>query len=102
MTAREEPPSLESLQRKLEAAEQAQENPKKNASEDNAESRGSFNQAMRLSVELLGGLIAGALVGYALDQWLGTAPWLIILCIFLGLGGGFLNLMRAAQQLDKG
>ncbi|MBV8939489.1 MAG: AtpZ/AtpI family protein [Alphaproteobacteria bacterium] len=55
----------------------------------------------RLAAELLAGIAVGFGIGYALDHWLGTSPWLTLICFFLGAGAGFLNLKRAAEQLDK-
>jgi ATP synthase protein I len=34
--------------------------------------------------------------GYALDRWLGTAPWLMLVGLLLGIAAGFVNLFRAA------
>ena len=33
-------------------------------------------------------VVIGAAIGYALDRWLGTSPWLFLICFFLGSGGG--------------
>lgn len=34
--------------------------------------------------------------GIALDRWLGTAPWLMLVGLLLGIVSGFVNLFRAA------
>lgn len=57
----------------------------------------AFGMAMRIGIELVAGVAVGALVGYALDQWLGTAPWLLIVFFFLGAGAGVNNVYRAAS-----
>lgn len=36
--------------------------------------------------------IIGLYVGYKLDQWLGTGPWLMAVFLFLGIAAGFKNL----------
>lgn len=36
-----------------------------------------------------GSLASGALLGWLLDLWLGTAPWLVIIGIVLGAYSGF-------------
>ncbi len=51
--------------------------------------------AMRTGVELVAGVGVGALVGYGLDRWLDTSPWLLILCFMLGAAAGMLNAFRA-------
>ena len=38
----------------------------------------------RIAVELVAGIAVGTLIGYALDGWLGTRPWLMVVFLFLG------------------
>ncbi len=59
-----------------------------------------IGQAMRFGVELLASLIAGSGLGYLLDRALGTQPWLLVIGFFMGAVGGFINLKRAADQVD--
>ena len=40
--------------------------------------------AMRLGVELVAALIIGVAIGYFLDRWLGTKPWLMLVFFLLG------------------
>jgi len=39
--------------------------------------------------------------GYALDRWLGTAPWLMLVGLLLGIASGFVNLFRAAGMFGR-
>ena len=82
----------------------------KNPEPADAGKRGTaIGMAFRLSTELVAGLIAGGLVGWLLDQWLGTKPWLLLIFFFLGTAAGILNVFRtatlmagdAAQDQDK-
>lgn len=57
--------------------------------------------AFRVTVELAAGLAVGVAIGYFLDQWLGTRPWLMILFLFLGMGAGVRNVQRAARDLMR-
>lgn len=57
---------------------------------------GGLGMAMRIGVELVAGVGVGAGIGYFLDRWLGTGPWLLILFFFLGAAGGIMNVYRAA------
>jgi len=66
------------------------------ASDGSAMARG-----MRLSSELVGGVVVGGAIGYALDYWLGIRPWGFIAFVLLGFAAGILNLMRAAGLLKK-
>lgn len=65
--------------------------------------RGGFGQngqsalglAFRISLELVVAVVVGAGIGWALDRWLGTAPWGMIILFFLGVAAGMLNVYRA-------
>jgi ATP synthase protein I len=52
----------------------------------------------RVLGELVGGLFGGAVVGYALDYFLGTAPWLLLGLLFLGIGNAFRNIIRLTSE----
>src|SRR5690348_3074212 len=51
---------------------------------------------LRLSTELIAGVIVGAAIGWLLDRWLGISPWGFIVFLLLGFVAGLLNVMRAA------
>jgi ATP synthase protein I len=51
---------------------------------------------LRLSSELIGGVIGGAVIGWLFDYGLGTAPWGLIVFVLLGFAAGLLSLMRTA------
>jgi ATP synthase protein I len=53
-------------------------------------------QGLRLSTELVGGVVVGGLIGWFLDRWLGISPWSFIVFVLLGFAAGMLNLMRSA------
>ncbi|HWA42635.1 MAG TPA: AtpZ/AtpI family protein [Hypericibacter adhaerens] len=55
----------------------------------------------RVAVELIGGMLFGAGLGWWLDQELGTKPWLMVLLFLLGAAGGLLNAYRAMTQADR-
>ena len=58
-------------------------------------------RGLRLSTELVAGVLVGGAIGYALDYWLGIRPWGFIVFVLLGFVAGILNLMRAAGVLAK-
>lgn len=58
-----------------------------------------FGIAMRIASEMVAALIVGLGIGYLLDLWLGTKPWLMVLFFFLGAGAGVMNVYRAASGL---
>ena len=39
-------------------------------------------------------IAVGLLIGYYLDKWLGTDPWLLIVFLLLGIFSGFYSLLR--------
>lgn len=87
---------LADLQRKIDLAKSQMDAGKK-APSDN-ESPASIGQAMRFGVELFAGAATGGAMGYFLDRWLDSSPWGMIVFFFLGVGAGFRNLLRAAQE----
>ena len=44
-------------------------------------------------------LAVGGGIGWLLDEWLGTRPWLFVVFIFVGIAAGILNAFRAAERL---
>ena len=74
---------------------------KKNDILDN-EKRGSFmGNAFKLGTELVAAVAVGTIIGFILDSWFDTKPWLIIIFFFLGAAAGMLNVIRAANRMQK-
>ena len=46
-------------------------------------------------------LIIYVLVGYALDLWLDTAPWLLLAGAFLGMIAVFVQIFKVAAELNS-
>ena len=68
----------------------------------NNEKRGSFmGNAFKLGTELVASVGVGTIIGFILDSWFGTKPWLIIIFFFLGAAAGILNVIRAANRMQK-
>lgn len=42
-------------------------------------------------------ILAGLLIGYFLDKWLGTGPWLIVIFTLTGAYSGFLRVWHYAK-----
>ena len=74
----------------------------KNQSENDKEKRGSFmGNAFKLGTELVAAVLVGTIIGFILDTWFDTKPWLIIIFFFLGAAAGMLNVIRAANRMQK-
>ena len=64
--------------------------------------RGSFmGNAFKLGTELVAAVGVGTIIGFILDSWFGTKPWLIIIFFFLGAAAGMLNVIRTANRMQK-
>ncbi len=46
-------------------------------------------------------IIVGLFMGYMLDRWLGTRPWLLLIFTVLGIVSGLLSLIRALNKYGK-
>ena len=74
----------------------------KKQSLSNSEKRGSFmGNAFKLGTELVAAVGGGTIIGFILDSWFGTKPWLIVIFFFLGAAAGILNVIRAANRMQK-
>ena len=70
--------------------------------ENDTEKKGSFmGNAFKLGTELVAAVAVGTIIGFILDSWFGTKPWLIIIFFFLGAAAGMLNVIRAAKRMQK-
>ena len=72
--------------------------------EDESGNRGRLpgtrlGQAFHLAIEMAATLAVGGGIGWLLDGWLGTKPWLFVVFIFVGIAAGILNAFRAAQRM---
>ena len=68
----------------------------------NEDKRGMFmGSAFRLGTELVAAAVVGTIIGFILDNWFDTKPWLILLFFFLGVIAGIYNVIRSAKKLQK-
>ena len=67
-----------------------------------SEKKGSFmGSAFKLGTELVASVAVGTIIGFILDTWFDTKPWLIIIFFFLGAAAGLLNVIRTANRMQK-
>jgi ATP synthase protein I len=46
-------------------------------------------------------ILAGMLLGYLLDRWLGTEPWLVIAGVIIGSYAGFVRVWAQLKDQDS-
>ena len=70
--------------------------------QSDSEKRGSFmGSAFKLGTELVAAVAVGTIIGFILDSWFDTKPWLIIIFFFLGAASDMLNVIRTANRMQK-
>ena len=70
--------------------------------QSDSEKKGSFmGSAFKLGTELVAAVAVGTIIGFILDSWFDTKPWLMIIFFFLGAASGMLNVIRTANRMQK-
>ena len=96
--AANDPDDLNALDAQLKAARER--NPVPESRSGPSEDKSGMALGMRLSAELLAGVLVGLGIGWALDRWLGTGPWLLLVFLLLGTAAGILSVIRAGNKPD--
>ena len=60
-----------------------------------------LSRGLRLGSEFIAAILVGAGIGYLLDLWLNTGPWLLLVLLLVGFAAGVLNVTRAAAQMNR-
>ncbi len=80
----------------------AKEKLKNNSKITNNNQNTSFiGSAFKLGTELVSAVMVGTIIGFILDNWFDTKPWLIIIFFFLGSVAGILNVIKAAKRMQE-
>ena len=58
--------------------------------------------ATRLTTEMFAALVVGGGLGWLVDEWLGTQPWLMLVFLLVGCAAGILNAYRVARRFETG
>lgn len=59
--------------------------------------KSALGLAFRVGIELVSAVAVGLGIGWLLDYWLDTKPWLMLVFIILGGCAGILNVYRMAK-----
>ena len=95
MTDDDQKQRMAQLEDRLAAARKAQE-PKPRVDEHYS----LANQAWRMVIELVAGLLIGFGIGFGLDSLFGTIPIFLVLFTLLGLAAGVKTMLRSAQEIQ--
>ena len=60
-----------------------------------------YARGVAIAFEFSGSIAGGALFGWLLDRWLGTAPYGALMLTLLGTGVGFWRLLQMAQRFRR-
>ena len=74
---------------------------KSNKDKSQSEPKSGIGQAFKMSTELVSAVAVGTIIGFILDKWFGTKPWLILIFFFVGVIAGIMNVIRSAKKLQK-
>jgi ATP synthase protein I len=86
---------LTSLEKRL---KQAQLEDAARAGTNDKTSQKGRSQGMRILSDLVGIPFGSALIGWLLDGWLGTRPWVMLALLFLGFGIAVRNVLWISRQ----
>ena len=73
----------------------------KNSFTNNKKNTSSLGAALKLSTEMVAAVLVGSIIGFILDNWFDSKPWLTIIFFFVGAAAGILNAVRTAKLIQK-
>ena len=74
---------------------------KKNQIKNKGSNVTSLGKAFKISTELVAAVVVGTTLGFILDNWFDTKPWLTIAFFFMGVITGILNVIKSAKNMQK-
>jgi ATP synthase protein I len=98
MSESEPPDRLARLDERLRQA-RARDRAEPDAGSGNADLQQGMAAGLRIGVELVVAIVVATGLGWVIDRWAGTSPWLTIAMFFLGVAAGMLNVYRAVAGI---
>ena len=86
---------IDALEERLKAAREREgerNRPKASGADAN------YRSGNRVLADLLGGILGGLVIGFAVDALFGTSPWGLLIGLFLGIVVAFRNIFRMAKS----
>jgi len=74
---------------------------KKKQIKNNGSNVASLGKALKISTELVAAVVVGTTLGFILDNWLDTRPWLTISFFIMGVVAGILNVIKSAKKMHN-
>lgn len=74
--------------------------PEEEKEKDKEKENSTFRVLWRASlvgIHLVASTFVGFAIGYYLDKYLGTSPWLTLIFLFIGIGAGFREVFKYAK-----
>lgn len=59
----------------------------------------SVGTASVIGLHMVSGVLVGGVIGYFLDEWLGTGPWLKLVFFLFGVAAGFYNVYLDTKRI---
>ncbi|OIO00995.1 MAG: hypothetical protein AUJ49_08740 [Desulfovibrionaceae bacterium CG1_02_65_16] len=60
-----------------------------------------LSTAGTIGLQLVCSTFIGLAMGYFLDKWLGTSPWLLVIFLLLGITAGFRDVFLEARRIQR-
>ena len=79
----------------------AKKNIKKTERNKEGSNAASLGKALKISTELVAAVVVGSIIGFILDSWFDTKPWLIIVFFVIGITAGIMNVVKSAKKMQK-
>ena len=79
----------------------AKKNIKKNKTKIVGSNAASLGNALKISTELVAAVVVGSTLGFILDNWFDSKPWLTVIFFFVGAVAGISNVIRSAKLMQK-
>lgn len=89
--------ALNALDSRLKSARENRQDPLTRPGPETSEKGNALGLAFRVAVEIVSAVAIGVGIGWLLDGWLGTKPWLMLVFIVFGFAAGILNVYRMAS-----
>jgi ATP synthase protein I len=86
---------IDALEARLKAAKEREEERTKSQVEG---ADANYRQGNRVLADLIGGILGGFVIGWAVDALFDTTPWGLLVGLFLGIGVAFRNIIVAANK----